>query len=108
MSDRIVSTIRTVVPALVAYLLTLGPVAPVVDWLASAGADVGVLRDQATAIVTAVVLALYYYLARVVEGRWPSAGALLGYARQPVKYAAPANAKTIRNEEKIADAHWLG
>lgn len=81
------SIIRTVVPALVGLVLSW----PVVAWL-------GLSRDQVTWLVTGaitaapVVLQLAYYLTvRLIERRWPSAGALLGRRGAPTysgKHAA--------------------
>lgn len=77
MSDLIVSTIRTAVPAGVGFALT---------WLAI---NFGlVLSDASSAKVTAATVAVatvgYYAVARKLEQRWPWTGKiLLGSAKQP-------------------------
>lgn len=65
--------IRTIVP------IVLGPV------LAWATIKLGVEFDgEATfAVVSALLSGAYYTLARLLEQRWPAAGALLGRASQP-------------------------
>ena len=74
MSLNIEGHIRTVVPAMVAALLT---------WLADTFGIVGIDGTAATAFAVSVVLAVYYALARELEARWPQLGWLLGLPRPP-------------------------
>lgn len=70
MSDPLISTVRTIVPVLVAAILA-GPVGPYLD-------------PQLTERAVVVVLALGYYTgARFLERRWPSAGWLLAFPAEP-------------------------
>lgn len=75
MSDAITGLIRTWTPtavgAALAWLLTLGIE---LDPTAQAGLITG---------LTAVVIAVYYALARLLESRWPWLGVLLGSTKQP-------------------------
>mgnify|MGYP000843957471 CR=1 FL=1 len=66
------SLIRTVVPFVVGWLISL----PVVAWL-------GLTQEQVTAAVTVVIGAIYYLLVRIIERRFPSWGWLLGMATAP-------------------------
>lgn len=80
MSDAITALIRTWTPSAVgaalAWLLTLGIE---LDPDTQAGLIAG---------LTAVMVAAYYALARLLESRWPWLGVLLGSTRQPT-YAPP-------------------
>ena len=76
MSDFLTSLIRTWVPILVGYLVSLG--------LLPAS-----LSDSATAAFTALVIGVYYALVRVLETRWPAFGWLLGSPKKPT-YVPPA------------------
>lgn len=66
------SIVRTVVPAIMALLIT-------------AGLRVGVeIPESIEGVITTVVMALYYALVRLLETRiGPAWGWLLGYARIP-------------------------
>jgi len=67
------SIVRTVVPLIVGWLLAQSVVA-----------QAGVTEEQATTAVTAVVQALYYVVARLLEHYVsPRFGWLLGLARRP-------------------------
>jgi hypothetical protein len=70
MGDFLVSLIRTWVPVAIGYLVTVGLLPT----------D---LSDQATAALTAVITAVYYGLARLLEKRWPVFGWLLGVPKEP-------------------------
>lgn len=67
------SIVRTIVPIVVGYLISIG----VVNWL-------GITNEQATGAATAVVTGVYYVLARIFE-TWfsPKLGWLLGLPSQP-------------------------
>jgi hypothetical protein len=82
LSDRIISAIRTWVPAGVGLLLT---------WLASTLHVVIDPSSQAglVALCTAVLTSVYYLAARSLERLWPPFGWLLGAATQPT-YATKA------------------
>lgn len=83
------SVVRTVVPLIVGWALSL-PIAPaVLDLLQVTTGDA---ERSLTAAVTAVVAGLYYLAIRLFEvhGR-PRLGWLLGWAAQPTDYAAAAD-----------------
>jgi len=73
--DLLVSIRRTVVPIVVGVLAAsfVGP-----------HVDLGALEH----VVSGVVSAVYYVVLRLVEGRVPAAGVLLGAKKQPT-YVAP-------------------
>ncbi len=75
MSDFLISLIRTWVPvgvaAAVGYLATFG-----VEYSAAA-------EQQLAGAITALLAAVYYAVARVLESRWPAFGYLLGVAKAP-------------------------
>ncbi|WP_019871391.1 hypothetical protein [Salinispora oceanensis] len=84
-NDFLISFIRTAVPVAVGAVLA---------WLAS---KTGIVLDadssaSLTAGVVAVVVAVYYALARVLEIRWPWLGLLLGRRAKPV-YEVPRTSK---------------
>lgn len=66
------SLVRTIVPVVVAFVVTQA-------------ARLGVEIDEATTaeFVMMAVFAVYYTLARVAERHWPVLGLLLGSRRQP-------------------------
>jgi hypothetical protein len=66
------SIVRTVVPLIVGWLLSI----PVV-------AGLGLSDEQLAGFVTAIVATIYYITARFAERRWPQLGVLLGSAKQP-------------------------
>lgn len=72
MSDLLTSIIRTLVPAIVAWLLA-----------AAARVGLDVPADQLTGVIEAVVLGGYYAVVRAAEQRWPAVGWLLGLPRPP-------------------------
>lgn len=75
MSDAITGLIRTWVPV---------GVGAFVAWLLAHNITIDADAQKGlTVAVTAVVIALYYALARVLESRWPWFGVLLGSTRQP-------------------------
>jgi hypothetical protein len=76
MSQYVVSVIRTWVPIIVGYFI---------GWLLSLGIEVSEDAQAAlTLALGAIATALYYAAVRWLETRFPNAGALLGYIRQPV------------------------
>lgn len=81
MNDQAVSFIRTYAPIVAGAFLS---------WLASIGLDLGAEANVGlTVFLTAVLTALYYLLARLLEQRWPVLGRwLLGSSRQP-EYTEP-------------------
>lgn len=103
-NDRIVSTIRTLVPALVGAVLTwlisrVPAVGDGVAWLSETlGADVTTLLSLAA---VAGVTTGYYALVRWLSPRWPWLEVLLGSKKAPAVYAAPVDAETAR---VVADA----
>lgn len=77
MSDFIVSLIRTYVP--------IG-VGAVVAWLVARGVDIAPESvDGVVAFLTAIFSALYYFVVRLLEQKFPQLGWLLGQAKE-VKY----------------------
>ena len=76
MSNLIISQIRTYVPiivgALVAWLLTLGVQ---LDAETQAGIIVA---------LTGILQALYYFVVRLLEQKWPKIGVLLGSTSKPI------------------------
>jgi len=70
------SLIRTATPLLAGWLIGLG----LIEWTGLSEADVSNL-------VTVLLSAIYYMVARLLEEAWPQAGWLLGLARKPA-YAA--------------------
>lgn len=81
-SNFMTSLIRTYVPLTVGFALT---------WLA---ATLKIVIDPQTelalgGLAVVALTAAYYWLARLLEKRWPALGFLLGKAAQP-KYAAKA------------------
>lgn len=83
MPSVITSLIRTVVPIVVGWLLSLGAVR-------AAGIDEEQLTGLLTGLLTVLAQIGYYAIARLLEQRWPAVGVvLLGSRRQP-QYEAPA------------------
>lgn len=91
--DRIIALIRTYVPALVGALLAfvIAHVPAVAQWIATAdsllaafgyvGVSVTVLLQ---AVLVALVIGLYYWLARKIGSKWPGAEKwLLGHSATP-------------------------
>lgn len=78
--DVLVSTVRTVVPAIVGTLLA---------WLASRGLDLTAYTNATNVVLVPICIAVYYTAARLLERKSPVFGFLLGSRRQP-KYALPA------------------
>lgn len=74
-NNFVISLIRTYVPiaagAVISYLLTLGIDIP---------ADT---RTGMVTTLTALTQALYYFIARKLEKKWPQLGVLLGVAAKP-------------------------
>jgi len=74
-SDLIPSLVRTWVPV---------AVGGVISWLATQNLQVsGGTQDALATLLTSVVIALYYTVARVLEQKWPALGLLLGSTKQP-------------------------
>ena len=76
MSDLLVSYIRTYVPLLVGFALT---------WL---GQKLGIILDENTSAAVAagavaIVTAVYYFVVRLFEQKWPVVGKLLGHSTTP-------------------------
>lgn len=89
--DYVTSGIRTLVPYLVAYLLSLpfaGPILTAVGW------DSATAEQRLDAAFVFVVGTLWYLLARALEKKWPKVGVLLGIPAKPTytAVAAPAAA----------------
>ena len=80
----VTSVVRTVVPIVVGWLLSLGVVS-------AAGVTEADLTLAVTGLLTVVGQVIYYVVLRLVERHLPGAGWLLGRAVQP----SYANAKTI-------------
>ncbi|WP_018721713.1 hypothetical protein [Salinispora fenicalii] len=83
-NDFLISVIRTAVPVAVGAVLA---------WLAS---KTGIILDAEssaalTASTVAVVVAVYYALARALETRWPWLGLLLGRRAKPVYEVSRTN-----------------
>ena len=87
MGDSMVKgVIRTYVPLLVTVLA---------GWLATLGVKVdGAQSAMLVTVIGAVAGAAWYALARVLERRWPRAGALLGVPHAPVYPAKGTAAST--------------
>lgn len=94
MSQYIVSLIRTWVPIAIGWLIgQLFVLGVVLDDVSS---------EKLKSAITALVIALYYAGARWLETRYPNAGALLGYIRQPV-YVDPKKTVSQQNDRLAAD-----
>jgi hypothetical protein len=76
MNDTIVSLIRTWVPV---------AVGTVIAFLANRGFDIELNQNA----VVAIVIALYYALARAAEKQWPALGWLLGVPKEPAYQGTP-------------------
>jgi len=76
MSNFIISQIRTYVPILVGA---------VISYFATIGINIDT-ESQTGAVIalTGLLQAVYYFVARIVEKKYPQAGALLGVAAKPV------------------------
>lgn len=91
MSDRIISAIRTAVPAAVGWLAT---------WLAT-NFNIILSEDSTVSLVSASVALLtvaYYVLVRLLTRWFPSLEWLLGYPSHPVQVSA--NRRTIALAER--------
>jgi len=74
------SIIRTVVPYLVGWIVTL---------LATAGVDVSdELRNSLATLLAFLIGTVYYVVVRFLEKKWPKLGFLLGVPTAPV-YGTP-------------------
>ena len=101
-SDYLLSLVRTWVPVAVGSALV---------W---AGRRWGIvlpedLSAQATVLVTALVVALYYAAVRALEMRWPVFGRLLGRAVPPsyAAKAAPPKRKAAPPPKPYGSGVWL-
>lgn len=76
MSDFITSHIRTFVPVLAGTVLS---------WLAAKGFELDLeTQNNLVMALTGATIAVYYFIARQIEKRYPSAGKfLLGSSAQP-------------------------
>ena len=72
MNDYVTSVIRTVVPSVVALLIA-----------ALAGAGIDLDSSALEAVISGLLIGVYYAAARWLEGRWPQAGWLLGSPKAP-------------------------
>ena len=66
--------IRTYVPVYVAAFVT---------WLSDTIGVHEVDSAAASAVAVSIVLTVYYGAVKLIEGRWPAAGKLLGRAKAP-------------------------
>ncbi len=86
MTTYVTSLIRTVVPIIIGWLLSLPIVPPLLDAL-------GVTTERASTVLsaafTAALSAIWYAAVRLLEKRWPSLGVLLGVPVTPT-YDQPA------------------
>ena len=92
------SILRTTVPVIVGVLL---------GWAAKIG--LGLPSGAVFEIVTVVITAAYYALARLVEQRWPGVGQMLlslGLARRTPVYVAQGAAGAQGRVEQSAETHW--
>lgn len=75
MSDLATSLIRTYVPLAVGALLS---------WFATKGVELDdTTKAQLIAGLTSLISAIYYTVIRILEGRWPKIGVLLGSQKTP-------------------------
>lgn len=102
LSDRIIATIRTGVPALVGLILAnlIAKVPAVADVLTFIDTNLSLITDgvpvaQWLALAaTAGVIAAYYYLVRLAGTRWPAVEKwLLGKSLVPVYIPASAQVR---------------
>lgn len=101
--NRIISTIRTGIPALVGLILAalstrIPAVADVIVWVQeNAGME---LSKLLSALATALVIAGYYALVRWLASYWPWLEAFLGSTKRPVDYVSDrdltANVSNLR------------
>lgn len=82
-SDFVVAGIRTAVPILVGWLLTLGPTP---DLLKAAGISNSTLSN----LIAFGLAFAYYALVRWLEQKWPAFGLLLGVPAKPTYPAIPS------------------
>lgn len=76
MNSFIISQIRTFVPIVVGAL---------VAWLITLGIELDAETQTSLVItLTGVIQAVYYFLVRLLEKKWPQVGVLLGVASKPV------------------------
>lgn len=97
MPDFLVGFIRTVVPWVVGYLLSIPLVVRVFDLLGVSQAD---RNDWTARGLTVVIAALYYLVARFLEQHKAVFGWLLGIAKQP-QYVAVMNDITAGHDPQI-------
>lgn len=99
-SDRIVATIRTAVPALVGLILArlIAAIPAVGDALVWIGAQIGTpVEGLVSLLATAAVITAYYWLARRLGDRWPWVERwLLGSSLVPVY--APEAVQTAKGD----------
>lgn len=88
-NDRIVSTIRTFVPALIGLLIArlVAAVPAVADAIAWLDTVIGApTTTMLGVVVAALVIAAYYWLVRRLATRWPWLEGFLGSTKTPVEY----------------------
>lgn len=98
MHDLLISHVRTYVPIGVGAFLT---------WLADRFGIVGVDSAAASSFAVSLVSALYYAVARVLEGRFPAAGILLGSPKPPVYDTDPVIDAFVEELDALAPADVL-
>lgn len=84
-SDFVVAGIRTVVPIIVGWLLTLGPTPDLLKAL-------GVSNNTLTNLVAFGLAFLYWLLISTLEKHWAALGLLLGVPAKPTYPAVPTAA----------------
>lgn len=82
-SDFVVAGIRTAVPILVGWLLTLGPTPDLLRTL-------GISNDTLINLVAFALAFAYWWLISALEHRWPTLGLLLGVPAKPTYPAVPS------------------
>ena len=78
--DYLVSVVRTVVP--LAFGAGLAKLAKLGGWTLDPDVT-ATLTDHVTATAVIVCTAGWYAIMRALEAKWPMAGLLLGYIKQP-------------------------
>lgn len=88
-NDRIISTIRTFVPALIGLLIArlVAEVPAVADAIAWVDGVIGAPTATLLGLVgAALVIAAYYWVVRRLATRWPWLEGFLGSTKTPVEY----------------------
>jgi hypothetical protein len=91
LSTYVTSVIRTIVPTIVGFLLSI----PGATWLVHGfGVTDPQARQAIAAALTFGISFLYYAIVRVAENKWPQTGALLGVPTPPVYTSTPSGPTT--------------